>query len=288
MTDWAALSARAGISSHRLVGWIFWDPRGIANYEALGVPDGFGYYVATRSGPLAPAGAGAVAAAFYSISPAYLTASLDLCAQHTDWESAILARDGAVVPGLTEIDPDLPGRLAEMEKTLWAAADQIPSAGRTLFAAHRDRARPEDRALSSWLAVNCLREWRGDTHWALCLANGLGMVEVGILHNSYMGYETDWIPRSRGADDAMLDAAWQSLGVLGLADGREVNDAGRQLREEIEVRTDELCVAIWQAVGSDATIGLCDLIDEHEADFMARVEATAGSGWMPAVRARKT
>jgi len=287
VTDWTALSARAGISSHRLIGWIFWDPRAIANYEALGVPGGTGYYVATRGGPLAPAGAGVVAAAFYSINPAFLTMALDLCAQHTDWESAMLARDAAVVSGLAEVDPNLPVELAEMVDPLWAAVDQLPSAGRALFAAHRDRVRPDDPALSSWLAVNCLREWRGDTHWALCVANDLGMVEVGILHNSYMGYDTDWIPRSRGADDAMLEVAWHRLQAMGLAENREVNDTGRQLREDIEVRTDELSEAIWREVGSAATLRLCDLIDVHEAAFLARIDSSAGSGWMPAVRARK-
>ena len=47
-TDWLEVSRRCSFVSHRLVGWIFWDPTGIANYAALGVPDGMGYYIATR------------------------------------------------------------------------------------------------------------------------------------------------------------------------------------------------------------------------------------------------
>ena len=39
MTEWTALSREAAFESHRLIGWIFWDPTGIAAYEALGVPN---------------------------------------------------------------------------------------------------------------------------------------------------------------------------------------------------------------------------------------------------------
>ena len=55
MTDWESLSARASLASHRLIGWIYWDPGAIDRYTALGVPDGFGYYIASRGAPLAPA-----------------------------------------------------------------------------------------------------------------------------------------------------------------------------------------------------------------------------------------
>ena len=36
MTDWLTLTARAAMVSHRLVGWIYWDPVGIEKYGELG------------------------------------------------------------------------------------------------------------------------------------------------------------------------------------------------------------------------------------------------------------
>ena len=57
--DWTELRRLCGFESHRLVGWIYWDPTAIANYAALGVPDGLGYYIATRAAPLAAGGDGA-------------------------------------------------------------------------------------------------------------------------------------------------------------------------------------------------------------------------------------
>ena len=63
--DWLDLTRRAALASHRLVGWIYWDPVAIERYAALG-PDPFTYYVATRGASLGDAGNEAVTAAFYS------------------------------------------------------------------------------------------------------------------------------------------------------------------------------------------------------------------------------
>ena len=35
MTDWIDLSARASLASHRLIGWIYWDPVAIEAYAQL-------------------------------------------------------------------------------------------------------------------------------------------------------------------------------------------------------------------------------------------------------------
>ena len=130
MTDWTTLAGRAALVSHDLVGWTYWDRRGIRNYRALGVPDGVGYYVAVRFGPLAAAGADAVAAAGYSINPVFIAAALELCQKHTDLNAAMRSRDKAVVPGLSDIDPALPRELAELADPLWAAVDSLPASGR--------------------------------------------------------------------------------------------------------------------------------------------------------------
>ena len=61
MTDWLDLTRRAGFVSHRLIGWVYWDPVAIENYAALG-PDPFTYYIATRGATLADAGNAAVVA----------------------------------------------------------------------------------------------------------------------------------------------------------------------------------------------------------------------------------
>ena len=69
MTDWTALTARAGTAAHDLVGWLMWDPDAIARYEELGVADGAGWIQAWRLSPLGNISPGAAAAITYSIQP---------------------------------------------------------------------------------------------------------------------------------------------------------------------------------------------------------------------------
>ena len=177
--DWTELSRQAGVASHRLVGWISWDPVGIENYAALGVPDGIGYYIATRGAPLGDAGNAVVTAAYYSIHPDFVAASLDLCREHTTFAAAARARDEAVVAGLRQYVPEICDDLAAMAEPLWVAADALTPAGRPLYAAHQDWPRPDDPLLSAWLAVNCIREWRGDTHWAIHVAEDIDADDPG-------------------------------------------------------------------------------------------------------------
>ena len=113
--------------------------------------------------------------------------------------------------------PPLQERLASMAEPLWEAADALPVAGRVLYATCRDWPRPDDPLLSAWLAINCIREWRGDTHFAILTAEDIGQIEAGILHGAWMNYADDWLPRSRGADDAGLAAAFAELERRGLA-----------------------------------------------------------------------
>ena len=287
MTDWSELSARASKASHRLIGWIYWDPDAISAYAALGVPDGTGWYIASRSAPLAPAGHQAVAAAFYSIHPGFIEGALALARAATTWEQITDVRNAAVAAGLRADAPEIVEELAGCASGLWAAADALPSSGRVLFAAHREWARPADPLVAAWLALNCIREYRGDTHFAVLLAEGLSGVQAGLLHNAYLNYPGEWIPRSRGAADAELAGAMADLERRGLATDGTVNAAGIALRERIEARTDALCELPWRTLGAEPTLRLLDLIEPVGDRFMARVDASAGPEWMPAARDRR-
>ncbi|HWB65905.1 MAG TPA: hypothetical protein VG708_03645 [Mycobacteriales bacterium] len=285
--DWLELSARASFASHRLVGWIYWDPRALAGYERLGLSGGGSYYLTSRGAPLAPAGHQAVAAAFYSIHPAFIEACLTQAEQVTTYDAIMQVRDAAVVEGLCEYVPEICDRLAGLAPALWEAADALPESGRVLFAAHRQRPRPDDALLSGWLAVNCIREWRGDTHFALLAAADLSGVQAGLLHNALLRYPKEWIPRSRGADDAALTAAMADLERRGLATDGEVNAAGMALRNDIERRTDELSSRAWRHLGEAGTREFLDLVEPVGDRLVARIDATAGPEWMPAARRQR-
>jgi hypothetical protein len=284
-SDWLELTRRAALASHRLVGWIYWDPVAIERYTALG-PDPYSYYIATRAASLAVAGNAAVSAAFYSISPPFISMCLDNCRAHTTFEAAAAARDEAVVTGLRAHVPEICDELAGLAEPLWAAADALPVAGRVLSATLREWPRPDDPLLSAWLAVNCIREWRGDTHWAIQTAEDIGQIEAGILDGAWRYYADDWLPRSRGADDAALAAAFAGLEQRGLATNGAVNASGLAYRQTLEDRLDHLASVAWQALGPERTGQFLDLIEPVGARLVQRIDLTAGPNWMPAARDR--
>ena len=282
--DWEELSRRAAFASHRLIGWIYWDPRAIANYEALGVPDGFGYYVSTRAATLGKAGNKAVSASFYSIHPDFIKASLDNCREHTTFEKAAGARDAAVAPGLQQLTPEICEPLATMSPALWNAAEKLPLSGRALFASLLDWPRHEDPLTSAWLAVNAIREWRGDTHWAIMTSENIDGTMAGILDNAKHNYDDQWLPRSRGADDEEISFAFKKLAERGLADGEEVTTKGLEFREELERKLNNMASAAWRNLGIDQTIQFLELIEPVGSRYMDHIDRTAGSKWMPAGR----
>ena len=285
MTNWRELSARASLASHRLIGWIYWDPDAIARYTALGVPNGLGYYIASRAAPLASSGNDAVVAAFYSIRKEFIDLCLDEARKHTTFEDAYRVRNEAVARGLREYAPEIVVPLGELATRLWDAADSLPLARHPLYAVHRSWPRcQDDAALSAWLAVNCIREWRGDTHFELLASNEISGVQAGLLHDAFLGYPGDWIPRSRGADDAQLEQAWAALDARGFVSDGRINAAGLAFREQIEDTTNELCEKAWRNLGEDLTLKYVELIEPVGHKFLARIDATAGENWMPAAR----
>ncbi len=285
MTDWRVLSRRASFTSHRLIGWIYWDPVGIDGYAALGVPDGLGYYVCTRAGRLCDAGADVVTSAYYSIHPDFVRMSIDLLHEHATSADAVRVRDEAVVSGLRTHVPEICDELASLAEPLWDAADSLPNSGRVLYAAQLGHRRTDEPLLSAWLAVNCIREWRGDTHWAIQIADDLTGVEAGILDGAWRSYTDDWLPRSRGADDVLLAAGYARLAARGFAHGGEVTDSGIAHRQALEDRLDDLTASAWQHLGADRTERFVELVGSVDDRLIERIDQTAGEKWMPAGRA---
>ncbi len=287
--EWLTLTARAGRAGHDVAGWLMWDPAAIARYEALGVPNGAGWVVAWRLAPLGGVSTAVAAAATYSIHHDVITMVMDLFRGVTD-ESAIAAvRNASIEPGLADVAPGLGDGLAALGEDLWRGADSVHHGARPMFAAHRSEARPEDQpVLSAWLAANCLRELRGDNHWALCAAEDLDDVEAGLLHSVMVDIDEygseEWIARSRGSDDDAISRGWTRLEAKGLAADGAINDDGRQFRQELERRTNLLTAPAWRAVGEAATLAFCEAIEPHHDAIVARIDATAGPRWMPAVR----
>lgn len=284
--DWIETTKRNARSVQTTIGWIYWDPGAVARYEVLGFAGPLGY-LASRAAPLAAAGPDAVIAAFGSISPIGIRMTFAVAGEKSiGFDDAWRLRDEAVIEGLTSYAPDILEPLVELGPKLWPVLEQLPTVGRVFFGAHLRMPRPQDPVLSGWHAVNCLREWRGDTHWAIVAASGLSGIEVSILHNAWLNYEHEWLPRSRGTTDDELATAWASLEARGLADGGKVTPAGVTLRQQIEDQTDRLTVLPWQSLGTDVAQWFAEAFEPPCELLLARVDATAGPNYQPASRIR--
>ncbi len=289
-TDWQILTARISRSVQTTIGWIFWDPGVARRAIDLGVPEAFASplgYIAARCAPLSAAGPDAVIAAFGSISPIGVRGAFSVLGTPDRFEAMRLARDEAVVEGLRGHAPDIEAPLVDNAPALWTVVDALPAVGRVLFAATRALPRSDDPLLSGWQAMNCLREWRGDTHWALTVAAGLGHAESSILHNAWLGYDTDWLALSRGTAADDLEAGWQSLQRRGLAHDRTVLAEGIALRQHLEDETDRLTTTPWEMFGADATVALAESLEPPCELLLARVDVTAGPNYQPASRTRR-
>ncbi|MFK8022695.1 MAG: hypothetical protein AB8G26_01920 [Ilumatobacter sp.] len=291
-TDWNELTERAGLAAHDLVGWLMWDPGAISRFEALGVENGAGWIVSWRLAPLGDLAPAAAASMTYSMSPAVIDFVMSKYRGITDADAIRDARDAAVIEGVEDIAPGLLAEIAPLADDLWRGIDSVHFGARPMFSAFRAEPRPAAGAggLSAWRAANCLRELRGDNHWALCAAADLDAVEVGLLHSAMIDVEEygseEWIARSRGNDDAAISRGWERLEAKGFASGSSLNEIGRSFRHDLERRTDELTAPAWREAGEAVTAEFCRAVHAHHDAFLQRIDETAGPRWMPALRQR--
>jgi hypothetical protein len=283
--DWSAIAKRNARSVQTSIGWIFWDPGAVEHFAALGLPGPVGY-IAARCAPLAPAGSDAVIAAFGSISPLAIRTTFAMVESSTSFDEVWNARDAAVLEGLAMHSPQLVPTLTRGAEIWWTIVEQLPTAGRTFFASHLRMKRPDDPTLSGWHAINCIREWRGDTHWGLVTAQGLTGIEASILHNAWLGYDDNWLPISRGSTPGEIAVGMELLRAKGLAVENRITESGIELRETIEADTDSATAIPWQLLGEAASVKFAEDFEPPCELLLARVDETAGTNYQPASRKR--
>jgi hypothetical protein len=210
-------------------------------------------YFACRAAPLGPVGPGVVEATFYNFHPARVRRAIPDAWTYATPAEVLDARAAAAAAALRRL---LPGgeaeRLAAAAAPLLAATVRgADAAGRALFAANRDVARPDDLVADLWQLATTLREHRGDGHVALLAGAGLDGCEVHVLVAACEGTDPELFLLSRGWSRDEWDAARARLAARGLvADGGSATASGRALRGEIERRTDELAVVPYARLGT--------------------------------------
>ncbi|MET0899946.1 MAG: hypothetical protein ABWY45_18705 [Mycobacterium sp.] len=241
-------------------GQVYFAPEAHAGYARLGfsgspgdargvaMPDGAAYFC-SRGSVLGQVPGHVVAAAFGVFNPAVVVPAVEYGWSLTTAAEICTARDEAALGQLTRVLGDDPPEAAQLVDALGSVSESLPVAGRPLYAGLLALPVPDALLGAAWRYADRLREFRGDAHTAAWTGAGLSGVEIGLLTELYWGLRPKTYIRSRAWSEEELDTGIADLQGRGLmADGRLTED-GRQVREAIEVCTDDQCSPIVDGLG---------------------------------------
>ncbi len=142
-------------------------------------------------------------------------------------------------------------QIAEARSLLDPVVECADYAGKPLAAANVSVALPTDPLLALWQQITVVREWRGDAHFMVLASNGIGPCECNVMHTATGRLPEGIIRVTREWNDEEWVAAIALLAARGWlnADGT-VTEGGIAARDQIEVETDEQCVALWAPIGN--------------------------------------
>lgn len=226
--------------------------------EARTALDGLGYrgfwmgYFAARSAPLGVVPTEVVTAIFYNFAPERVAKALPAAWQIAGPDAALRARSDSAVAALRRYGIDSDENVRVAAELAGKAARRAPVDGRPLFAANRALPWPDEPLAALWHATTLLREHRGDTHVAVLAAAGISGRESNVLHAAAGAVGRDYLARTRDYDEAAWRHHEQRLAERGLLDGDgALTAAGRQLKDDIEARTDALSLSALDALTDD-------------------------------------
>jgi hypothetical protein len=244
-------------------GMIYFVGEAVDAYAAIGVTGRSGYF-GSRSAPMGAVGTEVVQATFFNFHPALVRAGMDGLWTRTDPAALVVARFAAVDAALRrawgdDLDSDDLVRAAAIARRAAEAATEFVD-GRPLFAGHASLDWPEAPHLVLWHAQTLLREFRGDGHVAILVAEGLCGLGALVLHAATGDVPRAALQTTRSWSDDEWAGAVADLADRGLVD-REggFTEAGTRLRTSIEERTDALAAAPYRSIGEDGCAELRSL-----------------------------
>jgi hypothetical protein len=246
-------------------GLVYFAPEAAERYAALGI-EGFSGYFASRAAAMGAVSAEVVVATFFNFRPslphAAIPAAWDAAPPRAWLDARLDGIDAALRRALG--DDVVAGRdVARAADLATAAADAVPDMcdGRPLAAAHAAVPRPDPPHLALWHAITVLREHRGDGHVSCLIEAGVDGCGALVQHAASGDVSRAALQSSRGWSDEEWATAVDRLATRGWVDGDGAfTEAGQAARQAVEVRTDELAVVPWSAIGEDACAELRSLV----------------------------
>lgn len=258
----SVLARKLASALEPLTGQVYFSPECHRNYEALGfgpspgkagevaLPDGPAYFT-SRGSVMGQVPGDVVAAAFGVFNPEAVVPSVELGWGLTDAETICRARDDGAIAQLVRLLGESPDRIERVNALLARAVGPLRPEGRPLYAGLHSLDMPDVPIGTMWRLGDMLREYRGDSHTASWISKGLNATQIGLLSELYWGLPMRSYSRTRAWTDAQFDTAAEALRSDGLIDDVGFTDAGRAVRESIEIDTDAQMKAAIEAIGDD-------------------------------------
>jgi hypothetical protein len=230
----------------------YFAPEARAALDALGYRGFWMGYFAARSAPLGAVPVEVVTAIFYNFAPERVARAMTGAREVAGPEAALRARQEAAVAALRRYGLGADENVRVAAELAGKAARGAPLDARPLFAANLALPWPDDPLAALWHATTLLREQRGDAHVAVLTAAGVSGRESNVLHAAAGRVPRDYIARTRDYDEAEWRQHEQRLGARGLLnDDGSLTRAGRELKDDIEARTDLLGLSGLEALSDD-------------------------------------
>lgn len=229
-------------------------------------------YFASRSAPLGPVSAAVVTATFYHFHPNMVARALPDAWRFASPEQVLEVRLQAADAALRRLlgDQVASAELAEAADLAKEATRGCSVNGRALFAGYSQLPWPKEPHLVLWHATTLLREHRWDGHRATLLIAGVDGCEAHITYVGTGEVSRVMMQPIRGWSDEEWDAAAKRLQQRGMLDEHELlTPAGKQMRQAIEDRTDQLALSPWQHLGgerSERLLALAQPISQRIVD----------------------
>ena len=247
-----------------IAGQVYFSPECHANYQALGfagsrgvqdgvaMPDRSAYFT-SRGSVMGQVSGQVVTATFAVFNPEVVIPAVEQGWALTDAATICDARDRGAIAQLERILGTSPTGIDRVNEILLRAYSPLRVEGRALFAGLKGLQMPTTPIGKLWRLADALREYRGDSHIAAWVSQGLDAVELCLLTDSFSGLPLRTYSATRGWRDTDFDPATERLLAKGLLDTKSgtYTEKGRELRELIEVKTDEQMRQAIEAIGND-------------------------------------
>jgi hypothetical protein len=261
---------------------IYFVPEAQEEYAAYGLDNAATGYFPSRAAALGAVPWQVVQATFFGFSPFIVEFGMTGAWERVSPPDLVAARYRGVDRALRRLCGDRcdDPALKEAVDLYRTATAELPREGRPLYAAHGALPWPAEPHVAVWHGQTLAREFRGDGHLAALVSHDINAPQSLVLMGAFAGPAmTDFLKQTRAWTPEQWDAATGQLVERGWLSGEgQLTATGRELREAIETKTDELALAMWQRIGADGCARLRELVTPLVRAIID------GGGYPPATR----